>query len=478
MVQREEVIQIGHQDIKITRPAKVLFPEEGITKYELIDYYRRIAPWMLPHLRGRPLAMQRYPDGINEPGFFQKNAGRYYPEWIAKVTIKKAEGTIRHVVCDDAATLVYLANDACITPHIWLSRVDKLTYPDQMVFDLDPSGKDFALVKAAAESLKRLLDELDLPAYVKTTGSRGLHVAVPLKRQEDFDSVRAFARELAKIIVAEDPAHWTLEQSKSARRGRVFLDTNRNAYAQTIAPVYAVRARRGAPVAAPLEWAELRSKNLRPDGVTIRTIFDRHKKIGDPWKDLRKFEETPEPSGRSRRLSRTRIFVVQKHDASRLHYDFRLEIKGVLTSWAVPKGPSLNPADKRLATMTEDHPLEYADFEGVIPEGHYGAGTVMVWDKGVYEVSDSLSAERQLARGEIKIVLHGKKLRGGFVLIHIGKRSANPAQKKLWLLIKHRDKYANPKSNAGSAELDWSVLTGRTLKEIERDRPAKKLKRK
>lgn len=277
----------GKRDVKITRAGKILFPEDGITKQDLIDYYRRIASWILPHLRGRPLAMERYPDGIDKPGFFQKSAALYYPRWIETVTIKKKMGgTVRHVVCNDAATLMYLANQACVTPHIWLSRTDKLDYPDQMVFDLDPSEDSFDPVKATAQSVKDLLDHLGLPAYLKTTGSRGLHIAVPLKRSEDFDSVRAFARELAEVVVSQEPGQRTLEQRKSMRRGRVFLDTNRNAYAQTVAPAYSVRARQGAPVSVPLDWNELRRKDLRSDGVTIRSVFNRLEKVADPWADF------------------------------------------------------------------------------------------------------------------------------------------------------------------------------------------------
>jgi bifunctional non-homologous end joining protein LigD len=266
----------------------VLFPGDGITKGDLIDYYRRIAPWILPHMRGRPLAMERYPDGIDKPSFFHKAVPSYYPDWIKTVTVKKAAGTVTHVVCDDKATLVFLANQACITPHIWLSRIDKLHHPDQMVFDLDPSGDDFGLVKSTAQDLSALLDELGLPAYVKTTGSKGLHVVVPLKREEDFDSVRAFAKRLAAIVVDDDPEHRTLEQRTNKRRGRVFLDTNRNAYAQTIAPAYAVRARPHAPVSVPLAWSELNNKYLRPDGVTIGTVFERLEKFRDPWHEYRR----------------------------------------------------------------------------------------------------------------------------------------------------------------------------------------------
>jgi bifunctional non-homologous end joining protein LigD len=230
--------------------------------------------------------MERYPDGIDKPGFFQKEASSY-PAWLKTVAVrKKTGGIVRHVVCKDAAALVYLANQACVTPHVWLSRTDMLTYPDLMVFDLDPSGDSFEPVKATAEALKVLLDQLRLPAYVKTTGSRGLHVAVPLTRTAGFDQVRAFAKELAGVIVRQAPGQRTLEQFKALRRGRVFVDTNRNAYAQTLAPAYAVRARRGAPVSLPLDWKELQKGNLGPDGTTIRTVFDRLATTGDPWHDL------------------------------------------------------------------------------------------------------------------------------------------------------------------------------------------------
>jgi bifunctional non-homologous end joining protein LigD len=195
----------------------------------------------------------------------------------------------------------------------------------------------------------------------------------------------------------------------------------------------------------------------------------------EEYRKKRDFSVTPEPAGRAWRRSRDKpIFVVQKHDASRLHYDFRLEINRVLASWAVPKGPSMNPADKRLAIRTEDHPIDYADFEGVIPEGQYGAGTVMVWDKGTYEPQGNLSPNEQLARGEIKVLLDGKKLRGGFVLVQPSGRFAEREGKKNWLLIKHRDEYADPSWRIDDPALDRSVLTGRTLKEIAENRPAKK----
>jgi len=191
------------------------------------------------------------------------------------------------------------------------------------------------------------------------------------------------------------------------------------------------------------------------------------------YRSNRVFAKTPEPVGRVRRVSRSRIFVVQKHDASRLHYDFRLAVNGVLASWAVPKGPSMNPADKRLAVRTEDHPLEYAKFEGVIPPGQYGAGTVMVWDLGKYEALENQLPEEQLSRGKIHIVLQGEKLRGGFTLVQIERRSTNSSRRDYWLLIKNRDEYVDPSWDIESPRLDYSVLTGRSLKEIEKGKPVK-----
>jgi bifunctional non-homologous end joining protein LigD len=284
--QTAEMLRVDGHEIKIARAAKVLFPEDGITKGDLIDYYQRISRWMVPHLAGRPLTAQRFPDGIGQPGFFQKAAGRYFPAWIKTATLRKVGGTVKYVICDDAATLVYLANQACITVHPWLSRADRPHAPDQLIFDLDPSGDDLAGVIEAAHALRRLLDKLELPAYLKATGSRGLHIVTPLDGSEDFDAVRAVARALAGMVVAGNPARFTIEQYKNKRRGRVFLDVNRNAYAQTAVAAYTVRARPGAPVAAPLDWSELGRKGFRPDGVTLRNIFARLEKIADPWRDF------------------------------------------------------------------------------------------------------------------------------------------------------------------------------------------------
>ncbi len=286
MAAEAALVRVGRQQVEISRPEKVLFPEDGITKGELIEYYARIAPRILPYLCDRPLTLERYPNGINSKRFFQKEVSSYFPEWIRRVTVKKVGGSVTHVVCNDPATLVYLANQACITPHVFLSKVDKLEYPDQMVLDLDPQGEDFELVRSTAREFKQLLDELELPAFLKTTGSRGLHIVVPLQRRESYDSVRDFARELAAIVVRQAPKERTLEQLKAHRGNRVFIDTNRNGYAQLVAPAYAVRARKGASVSLPIEWSELKKKSLRPNSVTIRSIFDQLDDAADPWKNF------------------------------------------------------------------------------------------------------------------------------------------------------------------------------------------------
>ncbi len=197
----------------------------------------------------------------------------------------------------------------------------------------------------------------------------------------------------------------------------------------------------------------------------------------EDYRRKRKFAETPEPVGRTRRGDRSRVFVVHKHAARRLHYDVRLAINGVLASWAVPKGPSMNPADKRLAIRTEDHPLEYADFEGMIPAGQYGAGTVTVWDKGTYEPQHGIPPDEQLAQGKIDVALQGAKLRGGFSLVKTATRSAGSHAMERWLLIKHRDEYADPAWDVEDRALDRSVLTGRSMKAIESGRPKGALRR-
>ena len=297
------IIQIDGREIKLSRPEKVLFPEDGITKGDLVDYYRRISERMLPHLKGRPLSVERLPDGIGKASFFQKAVPSYFPDWIGRATVAKVGGTVTHPVCDDAATLVYLANQACIVLHPWLSRADKPDRPDQMIFDLDPPQGDNGGVIQAAKDLKDLLDKMGLPAYLKTTGSRGLHVVVPLDRKEDFDSVRTFARAAAETLVTRNPDLYTLEARKVNRGERVYIDINRNAYAQTAVAPYSVRAIAGAPIALPIEWSNLRKKNLLSTRMGIKDV-ELVLQAPDSWKD---FGRHPARLGPARSADRSRV---------------------------------------------------------------------------------------------------------------------------------------------------------------------------
>jgi bifunctional non-homologous end joining protein LigD len=267
--------------VEIPRPGKALFPD-GTTKADLAGYYEAIAPVMLPHLAGRPLNLERYPDGIDGERIIQQRAGRHFPDWIERVTVRKQRGAVDHVVATDADTLVYLAGQACITLHRWLCRADRIDSPDLMVIDLDPSNGTPADVRRAAREFGDLLRELGLEAFAMTTGSRGYHVAAPLQRRQDFDDVRAFARDLARLAAGRDPK-LTVEQRKAKRGDRILIDVMRNAYAHTAVAPYAVRAHPGAPVATPLHWDELTDSKLRPDRWKLRTVLRRVERDGDPW---------------------------------------------------------------------------------------------------------------------------------------------------------------------------------------------------
>jgi len=298
----------GHE-ITVTNPNKVLFPDDGITKGELVEYYERIAPRMLPQVRDRPLHMNRFPDGIGGIAIQQKRVPDSFPAWIKRVTVDLHKGgTITHAVIDNAATLVYLANYNMITAHVWLSRIQAPEQPDLLVFDLDPADDDFGLVRRTALRLKAMLEELKLIPFVKTTGSRGLHVVVPITVGPTFDEVHIFADAVAQRLAATDPDHLTTEFLKQKREGRLFLDLNRNAYAQTVVAPYSVRARRGAPIAVPIAWLDVERDDLRPDGVTIRNIADWLKARKDPWSSMESsrrplppLEESAKPDRSGRR---------------------------------------------------------------------------------------------------------------------------------------------------------------------------------
>jgi bifunctional non-homologous end joining protein LigD len=285
-----ESITAGGITVRLSNADKVLFPDDGITKRDLAEYYDTVAGWMLPYLKDRPLVMDRYPDGIGGQRIVQKNVPSYFPDWVNRAEIGKHGGTVCHVICDKPATLVYLANQACIEMHVFCSLADAPELPDQLVFDLDPPGDaPFADTCRVALALRELLDEIGLTAFVKTTGGKGLHVHVPLNARQDVDAVRGFARATAELLEAREPDQVTTQQRREGRGGRIYLDIMRNAYAQTVVAPYSVRGRPGATVATPLGWDELEDPELTPQRFTMRTIFERLDQLdarSDPWQRL------------------------------------------------------------------------------------------------------------------------------------------------------------------------------------------------
>jgi bifunctional non-homologous end joining protein LigD len=290
--------------VVITHPDKVLFPDDGITKGELAAYYELIAPVMLPHIRMRPVTLERYHSGIGQPGFFQKDVSKGFPRWLKRVEVPKKGGVVHYPLVRDARSLLWLANQNCITPHVWTSRVPKLMYPDICIFDLDPARDEPDVLRAAALELRDLLSELGFKSWVKTSGSKGFHIAVPLAGKSRYGEVARFAHDVGRQLVARDPDHLTQEFSKADRGGRILVDTGRNGHGATYAATYAVRAKPGAPVSAPCTWDEIESGAAGPRTFTLRTMARRIAAVGDLWGEIKTSGfvlsdrgQTPNPRG-------------------------------------------------------------------------------------------------------------------------------------------------------------------------------------
>jgi bifunctional non-homologous end joining protein LigD len=270
----------------ISHPEKLLFPADGITKADLAAYYEMVAPVMVPHVRGRPVTMERFHRGIDEAGFFQKDVARGFPVWLERVEVPKKGGSLHHALINDERSLLWMANQNCITPHVWASRVPDLFHPDICVFDLDPAEDDAKVLTAASLALRDLLAEIGLPSWLKTTGSKGYHIVVPLDGEADFDEVGHFAYGVGLVLAERDPEHLTLEFLKADRRSRIFIDTGRNGYSATFAAPYAVRARPGAPISAPCTWEELERGDAAPQAFKLRDLAARIDTMGDVWANL------------------------------------------------------------------------------------------------------------------------------------------------------------------------------------------------
>jgi bifunctional non-homologous end joining protein LigD len=287
----------------ITHPEKVLFPDDGITKGDLAAYYDTMAAVVLPHLRGRPITMERYPAGIGKKGFWQKDVSKGFPQWLERVEVSKKDGVVHHPIVNDRRSLLWITNQNTITQHVWTSRTPDLNHPDICVFDLDPSQDDPAAVRAAAIGLRDLLEELALTSWIKTSGSKGFHLVIPLDGKAHVGQVARFADAVGTLFVRRAPDHLTQEFSKVDRRGRIYVDTGRNGYSATFAAAYTVRAKRGAPVSAPCTWDEVERGEVSPGTFTLRNMPDRVARVGDLWADMRRRGRSlKRPGERLRRL--------------------------------------------------------------------------------------------------------------------------------------------------------------------------------
>lgn len=271
----------------ISSPDKVLFPDDGITKGELAAYYDAIAPVMVPLIAGRPITMERFPSGIGAKGFMQKNVVKGFPPWLERIEVPKQDGgVVNYPLVRETRDLLWLANQNCITPHVWTSRVPELECPDICVFDLDPSVEQPEVLATATLAVRALMAEVGLETYVKTSGSKGFHVVVPLDGRARFERVVAFAHAAATVLVQRDPEHLTLEFIKVDRANRIYMDIGRNTPGATVAAPYAVRPKPGAPISAPCTWDEIERGTVHPQSFTLRTMAERFNDVGDLWGDM------------------------------------------------------------------------------------------------------------------------------------------------------------------------------------------------
>jgi bifunctional non-homologous end joining protein LigD len=494
-------VTVSGKTLALSNLDKIMYPETGFTKSQVIDYYTGVARYILPHLKNRPITLKRFPDGIGAQHFYEKNAPSFTPPWVETFPIARSseKSVINYIMINDLPTLVWSANLANLEIHPFLAQAPHIEQPTMVVFDLDPgAGANILSSCEAALLVKDLLDRLHLKSFVKVSGSKGIHLYVPLNTRVSYESTRPFAKSIAQLLESEHPDLIISEMPKAKRKGKVFVDWSQNSEHKSTVAVYSLRAKGERPfVAMPVSWDELNKALKREDAAALffepDAALKRVKKIGDlfaasltleqklpqaflelgsaeaapevfhrataleTYRRKRDFTKTPEPppsmTSRSPQEGR-RLFVIQKHAARRLHYDLRLEMGGTLKSWAVPKGPPYELNEKRLAMATEDHPMEYAKFEGTIPKGEYGGGTVMVWDIGTYELVDG-----NYWKGKLHVFLHGKKLKGEWVLVKGDDRNGKA---NTWFLIKA----GAPMARLSQKKEDSSALSGRSLEKI------------
>ena len=489
------------KEITVAHAEKILYPGGKFTKANVVDYYRRVAPYLLPHLRNRPVTLKRYPNGVFGEAFYEKDAPGFTPDWVKTFPVPRREGgpDINYILINDRRTLMWAASIAALELHPFLHRVPRIERPTHIVFDLDP-GENATVLSCAEVSflLRDVLTKLRLKSFAKISGSKGIQVYVPLNTAVTYDQTQSFARATAELLERKYPEKIVADMARNLRVGKVFIDWSQNADFKTTVGVYSLRAKRPRPyVSMPIRWNELAIALKKSDAALLdfepNKALHRLKRVGDLFAPLRKLKQkllkefastalpnrrpsksrrilkslseydakrhfalTSEPAPQTPRRSAQgsrRRFVVQKHAASHLHYDFRLEMHDVLKSWAVPKGVPLKANEVHSAFETEDHPVDYLDFEGVIPRGEYGAGTVLVWDIGTYEV-----IEGNYWKGRLSVFLNGKKLKGEWTL----ERTGNDNGKTKWILRKTGD----DAKTISAKRADVSALTRRTMEQI------------
>ncbi|HEX5256550.1 MAG TPA: ATP-dependent DNA ligase [Mycobacterium sp.] len=423
--------------VKLTNAEKVLYPATGTTKSEIFDYYTRVAEVMIPHIAGRPATRKRWPNGVDEESFFEKQLASSAPDWLPRASVTHRSGTTTYPVIDSVDGLAWIAQQAALEVHVpqwrfvaeWTrSRAEELKPgpATRLVFDLDP-GEDVTMAQLAevARAVRELITGIGLTTYPLTSGSKGLHLYTPLQEPVSSKGATVLAKRVAQQLEKTMPALVTSTMTKSLRAGKIFLDWSQNNGAKTTIAPYSMRGREQPTVAAPRTWEELDDPSLRQ--LRYDEVLDRVARDGDllapldedapvpdrlsKYRSMRDASKTPEPVPVAKPdTGQGNSFVIQEHHARRLHYDFRLERDGVLVSWAVPKNLPESTSVNHLAVHTEDHPLEYGGFEGSIPKGEYGAGKVIIWDSGTYE------AEKFRA-DEVIVNLHGSKISGRYALI-------------------------------------------------------------
>ena len=471
--------------VKLTNPDKVLYPATGTTKAEVFDYYIDVAEAMIPHIAGRAVTRKRWPNGVDEPAFFEKQLASSAPDWLDRASITHKSGTTTYPVIDTVEGLAWIAQQASLEVHVpqWrFEDSDEVGPATRIVFDLDPGeGVTFRQLCEVAHEVRDLLTDIGLTTFPLTSGSKGLHLYVPLQEPISSRGASVLAKRVAQQLEQAMPKRVTATMTKSLRTGKVFLDWSQNSAAKTTIAPYSLRGRENPTVAAPRTWDEIEDpklKHLRFDEVLERVAefgdlladLDEAVPVVDrltTYRSMRDSSKTPEPvPNKAPKTGNDDKFVIQEHHARRLHYDFRLERNGVLVSWAVPKNLPDTPSVNHLAVHTEDHPLEYLTFAGEIPKGEYGGGKVIVWDTGTYEAEkfNDNPPDGPTRGGEVIVTLHGKRIDGRYALIqtdgknwlaHRMKEQANPHAGDLAPMLASEGSVERLKSTQWAFEGKW-----------------------